>query len=232
MQIVIGLLTDDAGRPITVEVFKGNTQDPQTVGDQIRSLAGRLGVQKVTFVGDRGMIKSSQIDALHGKKFRYITAITKPQIRKLMKEDVLSLSLFDDTLCEVTLYEDDDPKKPLRYILRCNPVRARDIEAVRESKLTVLQALMDQKNRYLKEHPRAQVDVATREVETKARKLKIDGWTELEIEGRVLGLKQDDDKRNEEAKLDGCYVIKSDVPVDEASTATIHARYNPYLPVV
>jgi transposase len=224
-QIVIGLLTDDAGRPITVKVFKGNTQDPQTVGDQITALARRFRVEKVTFVGDRGMIKSGQIEALHDKHFRYITAITKPQIHKLIREEVLALSLFDKTLCEVTLYEDDDPKKPLRYILRRNPVRARELEAVRESKLTALQALMDQKNLYLKEHPRAQVDVAQREVESKARKLKLDGWTRIEPEARGLSLKRDGDKRDEQAQLDGCYVIKSDVPVDEASAATIHARY-------
>lgn len=224
-QIVIGLLTDDLGWPISVEVFKGNTQDPQTVGDQITALAGRFGVTNVTFVGDRGMIKSGPIEVLHGEQFRYITAITKPQIKKLITEEVLSLSLFDDPLCEVTLYEDEDPKKPLRYILRRNPVRARDLDAVRQSKLTVLQALIDQKNLYLKEHPRAQVDVAQREVETKARKLKIDGWIRIETEGRVLCLKKDDDKRDEEAELDGCYVIKSDLPVDEASAATVHARY-------
>jgi transposase len=225
MQIVVGLLTDDAGWPISVEVFKGNTQDPQTVGDQIKALAERFGVKKVTFVGDRGMIKSGQIEALHGKEFRYITAITKAQIKKLIREEVLCLSLFDDPLCEVTLCEDDDADKPLRYILRRNPVRARELEAVRDSKLTALQALVDKKNLYLKEHPRAQVDVAQREVETKAAKLKIDGWTTIETEARVFSIKRDADKRDEEAQLDGCYVITSDVPVDEASAATIHARY-------
>jgi transposase len=224
MQIVIGLLTDDRGWPISVEVFKGNTQDPQTVGDQITALAGRFGVQKVTFVGDRGMMKSGPIEALHGEQFRYITAITKPQIKKLINEEVLSLSLFDESLCEVTLYEEES-KKPLRYILRRNPVRARDLEAVRQSKLSVLQALVEQKNLYLKQHPRAQVEVAQREVESKAKKLKIDAWTRIESQGRVLCLKKDDDKRDEEAELDGCYVIKSDLPVDEASAATVHARY-------
>lgn len=225
MQIVVGLLTDDAGWPISVEEFKGNTQDAQTVGDQITALAERFGVEKVTFVGDRGMIKSGQIEALHGKQFRYITAITKAQVNKLIREEVLCLSLFDDTLCEVTLCEDDDPNTPLRCILRRNPVRARELEAVRHSKLIVLQALIDRKNLYLQQHPRAQVDVAKRDVETKAAKLKIDGWTNIETEARVLSIKRDDDKRDEQAQLDGCYVIQSDVPVDEASAATIHARY-------
>jgi transposase len=225
MQIVIGLLTDDAGWPISIDVFQGNTQDPKTVGRQIKALAKRFDVHQVIFVGDRGMIKSGQIDALHDEQFQYITAITKPQIEKLIREQVLSLSLFDETLCEVTLCEDDDPNKPLRYILRRNPVRARDTEAVRDSKLAVLQAFVDQKNRYLHEHPRAQVEVAQRESEDKAKKLKIAGWTSIETQGRELSLKTDVDTRAQKARLDGCYVIKSDVPLEDANAATIHARY-------
>jgi transposase len=225
MQIVVGLLTDDAGRPISVEVFTGNTQDQQTVGDQITALAQRFGVEKVTFVGDRGMIKSGQIEALHGQQFRYITAITKAQVKKLIREEVLSLSLFDDTLCEVTLSEDGAPETPLRYVLRRNPVRAREIAAVRKSKIATLHALIHQKNRYLKDHPRAQVEVAQREVEAKAGKLKIAKWTQIGTEARTLLLTENEEKRDEEAQLDGCYVIKSDLPANEANAATIHARY-------
>jgi transposase len=225
MQIVIGLLTDDTGWPISVEVFKGNTQDPQTVVDQLVTLADRFGVSHVIFVGDRGMIKRGQIDALHGKQFQYITAITKPQIEKLIRDQILSLSLFDATLCEVTLYEDDEPTKPLRYILRRNPVRAREVAAVRDSKLAALQTLVDQKNRYLQEHPRAQVEVAQREAQDKAKTLKIDGWTTIATIGRTLSVTIDGDKRAEKARLDGCYVIKSDVSNEEASAETIHARY-------
>jgi transposase len=225
MQIVIGLLTDDVGRPISIEVFQGNTQDPQTVSHQIQALTKRFDVQQVIFVGDRGMIKSGQIAALHDEHFQYITAITKPQIEKLIRDQVLSLSLFDETLCEVMLDDDDDPTRPVRYILRRNPVRARDMEAVRDSKLAVLQALVDKKNRYLREHPRAQVEVAQRESEDKAKKLKIDGWTSIETQGRAVSLKPDVDKRAQQARLDGCYVIKSDIALEDATAATIHARY-------
>jgi transposase len=225
MQIVVGLLTDDAGWPISIDVFKGNTQDPQTVGRQIKALAKRFDVHQVIFVGDRGMMKSGQIDALHAEHFHYITAITKPQIEKLIREQVLSLSLFDETLCEVTLEQHDDPTKPVRYVLRRNPVRAREIEAVRESKLRVVQALVDQKNHHLREHPRAQAEVAQREITEKAKKLKIESWIRVETTARELSLKTDADKRREKARLDGCYVIKSDVALKGANAATIHARY-------
>lgn len=100
-QIVIGLLCDDDGEPISVEVFMGNTQDPRTVAPQIRKTAKQFGCTEVTFVGDRGMIKRGQMVDLSDVGFHYITAITKRQIEKLLKDDVLQLDLFDDHICEV-----------------------------------------------------------------------------------------------------------------------------------
>jgi hypothetical protein len=75
-QIVIGLLCDEEGEPVSVEVFAGNTADPQTFCDQVKKVAERFGCRRVTFVGDRGMIKSAQVEELESVDFHYITAIT------------------------------------------------------------------------------------------------------------------------------------------------------------
>jgi hypothetical protein len=93
-QIVIGLLCDECGDPVSVEVFSGNVQDPKTFVSQVRKVAERFGCQRVTFVGDRGMIKSAQIEHLP-EGFHYITAITKPQIRSLMQQGAIQLDIFD-----------------------------------------------------------------------------------------------------------------------------------------
>jgi transposase len=224
-QIVIGLLTDDVGWPISVDVFRGNTADPTTVAPQILALAKRFGVTHVTFVGDRGMVKSGPIEVLQGKEFHYITAITRAQIDKLLREQVLLLSLFDETLCEVIPSEQEGEQTFRRYILRRNPLRAKELEATRDEKLSVVQTLVAHKNRYLKDHPRAQVATALREVETKAQTLKLSAWTRVTATERTLTLETDSNKRAERARLDGCYVITSDLPVDDADAATIHARY-------
>ncbi|MBK6999133.1 MAG: hypothetical protein IPH35_03885 [Rhodoferax sp.] len=50
---------------------------------RIDKLAARFGAKEVTLVGDRGMIKSEQIELLAKKGYSYITAITKPQIEGL-----------------------------------------------------------------------------------------------------------------------------------------------------
>ena len=78
-QIVVGLLCDATGHPVSVQVFRGNIQDTQTFLQQIRKVGERFGCSRVTFVGDRGMIKQAGIAALSVEGFQYITAIAKPQ---------------------------------------------------------------------------------------------------------------------------------------------------------
>src|SRR6516165_10342174 len=89
MQIVIGLLCDEDGHPVSIEVFPGNTPDPHTLAAQVAKLKARFGVQEITFVGDRGMIKSQQIEDLATQGFHYITAITthgSPIFRAVQKK--------------------------------------------------------------------------------------------------------------------------------------------------
>src|ERR687896_632630 len=148
-QLVIGLLCNGGGRPLSIEVFAGNTQDPKTFTPQVKKVAERFGGREITFVGDRGMIKSHQIQALGERQFHYITAITKPQIEALLKSAVLQLDLFDETLAEITTEEG------LRYLLRRNPHRAEEIAASREDKYQTLSKAAVEYNHYLSAHPRA-----------------------------------------------------------------------------
>jgi len=53
--IVYGVLTDEDGRPIAVEVYPGDTGDPTTVSDQVKKLRRRFGLSRVVLVGDREM---------------------------------------------------------------------------------------------------------------------------------------------------------------------------------
>jgi transposase len=99
-QIVIGLLCDQTGRPWALEVFPGNTVDTETFGAQVQKVRQRFGGGAVTFVGDRGLLRSKQLAELAELGFHFITAITKPQIAMLLKQGVIQLSLFDQDLVE------------------------------------------------------------------------------------------------------------------------------------
>ena len=76
MQIVIGLLCAEDGTPISIEVFEGNTKDNKTLIEQISKASSRFNAESVTFVGDRGMIKSMQIKDLVEQGFHYIGSST------------------------------------------------------------------------------------------------------------------------------------------------------------
>jgi hypothetical protein len=59
------------------------------VASQIKKVVTQFGGGEVTFVGDRGMLKSAQIEQLAKEGFHYITAITKPQIEVLLNITVV-----------------------------------------------------------------------------------------------------------------------------------------------
>jgi hypothetical protein len=218
-QVVVGLLCDELGEPVSVEVFHGNTSDLKTFANQIAKVAGRFGCQRVTMVGDRGMIKSAQIEQLQGVEgFYYITALTKPQIETLIHGGVVQLSWFDEKICEV---ESDG----VRYVLRRNPQRVEDLKHSREDKRASISGLLGKKNNYLAEHPRAKPDVAQKEVASKIAQLKVDGWLKVQAADRELRLQEDSQALAEVSRLDGCYVVKSDLPKQYADAQTVHDRY-------
>ena len=218
-QMVIGLLCDPIGRPLSIEVFTGNTQDTATVASQIKKLARRFGGGEMTFVGDRGMIKNRQMEELTEQGFHYITAITKPQIESLLDQGIIQMTLFDQPLAEVQTEEG------IRYIFRRNPERALEIRHSRADKLASLRRLMEKQNEYLAHHPRANPATALRRVTARCEKLKVASWVKIHIMDRRLSLSTDADALAEMEKLDGCYVLKTDVAKKVADKETIHSRY-------
>jgi len=219
-QIVIGLLCEETGKPLSVEVFAGNTQDTATVASQIQKVAQRFGGGDITFVGDRGMIKNQQVEDLAEYGFHYITAITKPQIESLIDQGVIPMTLFDQRLAEI------QTEAGIRYILRRNPDRALEIRQSRQSKLASLHQMVKKQNEYLAEHSHAREAVALRKVNDRCEKLKVSKWVgAVAASDRRISLTTDQEVLAEIEKLDGCYVLKTDLNKKAASKETIHSRY-------
>jgi hypothetical protein len=128
--IVYGLLTDEAGRPVAVEVYPGNTGDPSTVPSQVEKLRSRFGLDRVVLVGDRGMITQTQIDTL--KEYPglgWISALRSQAIRNLVNGGSLQMSLFD----EKNLAEIHAPEFPHERLIAChNPLLAEERRQKRE----------------------------------------------------------------------------------------------------
>jgi transposase len=217
-QIVIGLLCDSTGIPLSVEVFSGNTADTATFKNQIAKVCKRFNCKKVTFVGDKGMIKSTQIEDLQKSDFHYITSITKPQIEKLVKDEVFQLELFSDHLVEIE-------HQGVRYILRRNPLRKAEIEQNKREKQSAIEKLIKEQNEYLENHPKAKVETALRKITSKIERLKLKTWFSVKAQGRIVSAIINHQAKEEQARFDGCYCLKTDLASDIASTQVVHDRY-------
>jgi transposase len=194
---VVGLLCDASGAPLSIEVFTGTTQDTRTFASQVKKAAERFGGKEVTFVGDRGMIKSEQVEELGTYGFHYITAITKPQIETLLKAGVLQTGLCDQQLAAVT------GRDGIRYVLRRNPARAEELQKSRDDKLLSLRKETTRQNDYLKEHPLAKVETALKKLRERCSRMKLSGWVTVKAGNREITLHIDQDALREEVKLDG-----------------------------
>lgn len=217
-QIVIGLLTDNEGLPVSVEVFEGNTRDFKTVSNQIKKIKNLFGVEKVIFVGDRGMIKNAQIDEINSENWNYITCITKPQIEKLLKEKTFKMSLFDENLCEVE-------NEKIRYILRKNPIREIEIKNNLNSRIKCIEKKIIEKNKYLKEHKKAKIETAENKIKEFINKLKLKKIINYSIKKRKISYKINENEKQEYLKLAGCYVLKTNVLDTDIDKEIINKKY-------
>ena len=129
------------------------------------------------------------------------------------------MELFEQELAEVLADEG------VRYVLRRNPVRAQEVRENRQAKLATLQALVAKQNHYLTEHPRAHAQGAWQKLVARAKTLRLSDWVELTLEERSITLTVNASRQQEEAKLDGCYVRKTDLTPSQAHKEIIHDRY-------
>ena len=74
----------------------------------------------------------------------YISAIGKRQIKTLLKNEQLQMSLFDEDLQEVEIDQ-------VRYILRCNSHRKQELAGNRADKIKFISTKIEEKNTYLQE---------------------------------------------------------------------------------
>jgi len=218
-QIVVGLLCDEGGSPVSIEVFRGNTVDMKTVSSQVRKISERFDGADITLVGDRGMIKRPQMAELGEKHFHYITAITKAQVEKLLTEGALQMELFDEAISEIITDACE------RYVCRRNPFRAGEIGDNRKEKTGRVECEIRKMNEHLATHPKSKPATAVKRVNALVKRLKMSGWMNACAKSRIVRLEVDSEKLEAASKLDGCYALKTDLPPGMADKNMIHDRY-------
>ena len=215
--IVYGLLTDMEGRPVAVEVYPGNTADPTTLLDQVDKLRQQFHLSRVVLVGDRGMLTQPKIEKLKQHPgMGWITALTSVAIQRLVAEGSLQLSLFD----EQNLLEIRSPKYPGERLMACyNPLLAEERKRKRED---LLQATEKALTRIVKEAERRKhKPLLATEIALKVGKVlgryKMGKHFEHKIEEGKLSWERKRETIEQEAKLDGVYVIRTSETSEQLS---------------
>jgi len=225
LQIVYGLLCSVTGIPIAIEVFEGNTADPKTLTAQITKLKDRFGLSRVAVVGDRGMLTSARIDdQLRPAALDWISALRAPQIKALVEDGALQLSLFDQqNLVEITR-----PDYPGERLVCChNPglagKRARnrdDLLAATEKELNQIAAATRRDTRAL----RGKDKIALR-VGKVINHYKVAKHFHIEITDDSFTFLRNTDRIAAEAALDGIYVLRTSLPNHTLPDTDVVARY-------
>ena len=117
-QVLLGLVLNEAGLPLHVEIFEGNVKDGTTVEGVVHKVKERFRIDKAMVVGDRGMISADTLSAITGKGLGYLMALTHEAAKNLLRERNIQLELFDERL-PVTILEEDGRK----YVLCGSPYR-------------------------------------------------------------------------------------------------------------
>jgi hypothetical protein len=222
-QIVYGLLCAPDGCPVAVEVFAGSLHDDKTLPAQLEKLRTRFGLERVIVVSDRGMVTKANLELLRDAQgAAWITALKAPQVRKLVSDGHLQLSLFDEqSLAEIAC----DAYPGERLVVCRNPLVAHERARKRDDLLQATErALAEIQARVAQGTLRgeAAIGLAVGAVWNRWRMRK---HFQVEITDTSFAFARKQEQIAAEAALDGIYVLRTSVPESDLSAADVVRAY-------
>jgi hypothetical protein len=223
LQIVYGLLTDRAGRPVAVEVFDGATHDHQTVPAQLDKLKARFGLGELVLVADRGMVTRANLEAIRNADgIAWITALKAPQVKRLVRTGAFQPSLFD----EVNLAEVRSAEFPGERLVVCrNPLIAAERARKREALLAATEADLApiaQRVAAGRLTDPAEIGLAVGEV---IKRHRVKKHFALDIANGRFTYRRRTERIAEEAALDGIYVLRTSVAAERLDAPDVVRAY-------
>lgn len=216
-QIIYGLLCNQEGCPIAIEVFPGNHADRTTLTEQVNKLKERFNLKHVILTGDRGTITAKNIEnLLNPAGLDWISALKASAIRQILEQVPLPFEKRN----EYELAEISSPDYHHERLILCyNPFlakeRGRKREALIEATEKLLEDICDACNRPKK--PLRGRDKIGVEVGKVLDKYKVGKHFEISMTDTSFSFKRNTLKLNEEAALDGLYIIRTSVNPDVLS---------------
>jgi len=226
MQITYGLCCSPEGRPVSIEVHPGNTADPSTLAPAVARVKDRFKLDRVVFVGDRGMITQAQTKALTAQGVGFITSLRAPQIQALTVAPHFQLSLFDEQgLCEIS-----SPQFPGERLIVCrNPhvaaERARkriELLEATEAELAKVKAIIDGDRGRLRNAAAGRIG---ERVGRTVNKRKMAKHFTLEIADGTFSYERNTTTIEQEALFDGIYILRTDQPATRIPASALVRAY-------
>lgn len=97
VQVVMGLLLDNNGIPITYELFPGNTMDQSTLTRSVEKLKSLYRLDKITVVADRGLNSGSNLEYLCKGGHDFVISYTLKRSPNAFKELIWQCNGWQDT---------------------------------------------------------------------------------------------------------------------------------------
>jgi len=226
MQITYGLCCSPEGRPVSIEVHPGNTADPSTLAPAVARVKDRFGIDRVVFVGDRGMITQARCDALKEQGVGFISSLRAPQMQALTVAPNFQLSLFDEQgLCEIS-----SPEFPGERLIVCrNPhvaaERSRKREALldaTEAELAKVKAMVEGDHGRLKNAAGGRIGERVGRVVNKRKMAK---HFTLEIADGAFSYQRNQEQIEQQALFDGIYIVRTDQPATRIAADSVVRAY-------
>ena len=161
-QVIVGVVLDEAGRPICSETWPGNATDVKALLPVVSRLRERFGIARMCVVADRGMISAETMTELEALGLEYILGARErsdSEVREVVLADdrpmvplVVKRARGSETALEVkeVVVGDWGPGcKPRRYVVCFNPEEAKRDAAAREVILDSLRGKLQEGDKQL-----------------------------------------------------------------------------------
>jgi transposase len=221
-QVVVGLVVNRDGFPITHEVFAGNTRDHTTLATMLDRLAEHAGLKEgATVVVDRGMAYDENIAEFKKRKLHYVVASRQPERDRWLAD-------FEDTEGFTPVLRQPSPLNPGQkkssievktqtadqqtYVLCRSEQRIAKDRAIRSKQEARLRADIDKLAKRIADGRLVKVAKINQAIgRLKERYPRVARYYRLSYDepNRTLSAEFDADKHLHAERLDGCYLLKT-----------------------
>jgi len=164
------------------------------------------------------MVKAKGKRVLTTAGFRYITALTTPQGRRLLQTQGLRTEWFTTHVHEVI-------HGSVRLILRRSEALRQQAARRRADKWAKLQRLLTARNAFVQTSKRAKPETGLRTLQAWVKRHKLEAFVQVSLHDGCLRATLDTAAQAEATGLDGCYVLETAVPQRALDASTVHDRY-------